>query len=167
MIISPSSFTGNQRETTLPVFVAQHQPENMDVSSKYLTQESVQVFRHSTILSGSRVENDVITEPVVASEVVTNSNVQPPHFFYMYTSVIEDFNIWFPFTPFEVSVLRTLNVAPSQLSPNSWGYMKAFQLACLGYEIENPSVAVFFSFFTYYHTDGALVPYELPADNAP
>jgi hypothetical protein len=84
----------------------------------------------------------------VAGEVVTSSNTQPPHFFYMYTSVIEDFNIWFPFTPFEVSVLRTLNVAPSQLSPNSWGYVKAFQLVCLGLEIETPPVAIFFSFFT-------------------
>jgi hypothetical protein len=120
----------------------------MDVSSKYLDQESVLAFRRKTILSGSQDENDVITEPVGEDEIVTDTNTQTPHFFYMYTSMIDYFNLWFPFTPFEISMLRTLNVAPCKLSPNSLGYMKAFQLACLGLEIEKPSVAVFFSFFT-------------------
>jgi hypothetical protein len=120
----------------------------MDVASKYLNWESVLTYRRKTILSGSDDENDIVTEPVGEDEIVTDTNTQTPHSFYMYTSIIDSFNIWLPFTPFEVLMLKTLNVAPCQLSPNSWGYMKAFELACLGLEIEKPFVAVFFSFFT-------------------
>ncbi|RDX67034.1 hypothetical protein CR513_54126, partial [Mucuna pruriens] len=35
-----------------------------------------------------------------------------------------------PFTSFERSVLRALNVAPSQLHPNSWAFVRAFELLC-------------------------------------
>ncbi|KAK2416528.1 hypothetical protein QL285_038917 [Trifolium repens] len=112
VIISPSSFTGKRRDTTLAVFVAQSVPETMDDSSKYQTLESVLAFRRKTILFGTNVESDVVTEPVGEDEVVTDVNIQLPHFFYMYTAVIKTFNIWFPFTSFEVSILRTMNIAP-------------------------------------------------------
>jgi hypothetical protein len=120
----------------------------MEVSSKYLTLESVARFRGLYALSGSGDEADVITEPVGEVEYVTHVNSQPPHYFYMYSSLIDSFNLWFPFTPFEVSMLKTMNVAPCQLTPNSWAYIKGFELLCRGLEIDQPSVVVFFSFFT-------------------
>jgi hypothetical protein len=46
-----------------------------------------------------------------------------------------------------MSILRVLNVAPTQLSPNSWSFIKAFELVCFGLDIYEPSVAVFFSFY--------------------
>jgi hypothetical protein len=98
-------------------------------------------------LSGTCVEGDVITEPVRKGEFVTTVNSQPPHYFYTYTNLIDTFILWYPFTSFEISMLRVLNVAPSQLHPNSRAFIKAFQLACLGLEIEQPSIAVFFSFY--------------------
>ncbi|KAK2435431.1 hypothetical protein QL285_020489 [Trifolium repens] len=42
---------------------------------------------------------------------------------------------------------ETLNVAPTQLSPNSWSFVKAFELICFGLDILDSSVAVFFSFY--------------------
>jgi hypothetical protein len=44
-------------------------------------------------------------------------------------------------------MLRVLNVAHIQLHPNSWAFIKAFELVCLGLEINKPSIAVFFSFY--------------------
>ncbi|MCI53733.1 hypothetical protein A2U01_0074980, partial [Trifolium medium] len=39
-----------------------------------------------------------------------------------------------------------MNVAPSQLHPNSWAFIKAFEVMCLGLEV-TPTVGVFFGFF--------------------
>jgi hypothetical protein len=64
----------------------------------------------------------------------------------MYGVVVQTFNLWFPFTQFEVSLLQTLNVAPIQLHPNSWGFAKAYQIICLALGI-TPSIGVFFSFY--------------------
>ncbi|KOM49471.1 hypothetical protein LR48_Vigan08g029800 [Vigna angularis] len=51
-------------------------------------------------------------------------------FFYYYASPFYDLYLRFPFTTFQMDVLRTLNVAPSQLHPNSWGYVQAFAVLC-------------------------------------
>ncbi|BAU01190.1 hypothetical protein VIGAN_11037100 [Vigna angularis var. angularis] len=45
-----------------------------------------------------------------------------------------------------MDVLKTLNVAPTQLHPNSWGYIQAFAVMCQALAI-NPTVALFFYFF--------------------
>jgi hypothetical protein len=68
----------------------------------------------------------------------------------MYGVVVQTFNLWFPFTQFEVSLLQTLNIAPIQLHPNSWGFAKAYQLVCLALGV-NPSIGVFFSFYHLKH----------------
>ncbi|KOM43977.1 hypothetical protein LR48_Vigan05g158200 [Vigna angularis] len=45
-----------------------------------------------------------------------------------------------------MEVLRVLNVAPSQLHPNSWGYMQAFAVLCRAVGIR-PTVGLFLHFF--------------------
>jgi hypothetical protein len=60
--------------------------------------------------------------------------------------VINNLNLWLPFTEFEVSILSMLNVAPSQLHPNNWAFVKAFELVCLGLDQE-PRLGVFFYFY--------------------
>lgn len=42
-------------------------------------------------------------------------------YFHFYVKVLEDFKIHLPFNDFEFDLLKTLNVAHSQLCPNSWG----------------------------------------------
>ncbi|PNX80047.1 hypothetical protein L195_g036042 [Trifolium pratense] len=125
IIISPSSFTGKPKNTCRDLVVAGLAPIKMETSSKYTNIEIVKCFREMVKLSGSGDKSGIITEP--EGEFVTTVNTNPPHYFYMYTSVIQLLNIWLPFTPFEVSMLRTLNVAPSQLHPNSWAFIKAFE----------------------------------------
>jgi hypothetical protein len=119
----------------------------MEISSMYDSAKSVAEFREKYDVSGDFEEENVVLEPVVAGEYVTSAHTTDPPFFYMYTHFIKDFHLYFPFTPFQASMLRTLNVAPTQLSPNSWSFVKAFELICFGLDILDPSVAVFFSFY--------------------
>lgn len=51
-------------------------------------------------------------------------------FFHFYYGVIEDFKVQIPFINFAPYLLKTLNVAPSQLCPNSWGFVKDFEMVC-------------------------------------
>jgi hypothetical protein len=64
----------------------------------------------------------------------------------MYASVVEHLNLWLPFTEFELALLNALNVAPTQLHPNGWAFVKAFELVCLGLDLE-PRLGVFFHFY--------------------
>jgi hypothetical protein len=119
----------------------------MEVSSTYQSVEGVAKFIALYDVSGTFNESDVILEPVEEGEYVTCVPSSEPAFFYMYTRFIEDFHLYFPFTQFQMSMLRVLNVAPTQLSPNSWSFIKAFELVCFGLDISEPSVVVFFSFY--------------------
>jgi hypothetical protein len=119
---------------------------NMEIFSKYTSEESVQDFRKDVMLSGSGREGDVVINPVGSKELVTGVNTQAPHYFYMYASVVENLNLWLPFTDFELAILNALNVAPTQLHPNSWAFVKAFELVCLGLDQE-PRLGVFFYFY--------------------
>jgi len=52
-------------------------------------------------------------------------------FFYMYMCQFLQLHVRLPFDDFSMRVLRLLNVAPTQLHPNTWGYLQAFRLLCL------------------------------------
>ena len=51
-------------------------------------------------------------------------------FFYFYSCLISDIHVRFPFDAFTMEVLRILNVAHSQLHPNSWASLQAFRVLC-------------------------------------
>ena len=67
-------------------------------------------------------------------------------FFYAYDFFFGQLGITLPFTEFETDLLWSCNVAPSQLHPNSWGFIKIFQLLCNGFGIP-ASQALFFYLF--------------------
>jgi hypothetical protein len=115
----------------------------MFTESKFHSPDSVQTLRGAIKFSGSGKECDVIVEPVDAGDRVTIVNHAPPHYFLMYGVVVQTFNLWFPFTSFEVSLLHTLNIAPIQLHPNSWGFAKTYGIICLALGL-TPSLGVFF-----------------------
>jgi hypothetical protein len=118
----------------------------MFTESKFHSPDSVQTLRGAIKFSSSGKECDVIVEPVDVGDRVTIVNPAPPHYFLMYGVVVQTFNLWFPFTSFEVSLLHTLNIAPIQLHPNSWGFAKAYEIICLALGL-TPSLGVFFSFY--------------------
>ena len=51
-------------------------------------------------------------------------------FFYFYSCLISNIHVRFTFDEFTMEVLRVLNVAPTQLHPNSWVALQAFRLLC-------------------------------------
>jgi len=51
-----------------------------------------------------------------------------------------------PFTFFEKELLTELNVAPCQLHPNAWGFIRAFEILCNHFG-HPPSTDVFLYFF--------------------
>src|ERR1051325_4488975 len=93
-------------------------------------------------------EDDVILETCETGETVCMSRPKGvnPEWFYFYVGVVEELNIQFPFTDIETDILQTINVAPSQLRPNSWGFIRAFELICRALMI-TPTIGLFFSLF--------------------
>ena len=73
-----------------------------------------------------------------------SNNGEP--FFFFYQTVFKRVEQRLPFNSFETELLTELNVAPSQLHPNSWAFIKAFSLL-MGYLGLSPSVDVFLHFF--------------------
>ncbi|GAU27363.1 hypothetical protein TSUD_55160 [Trifolium subterraneum] len=119
----------------------------MDTASKFTSSESILRFREGySLYNGDGEDELVIVETVRADELLTTVNREEPHYFYMYANVIQTLNLWFSLTFFEDTILRLLNVAPSQFHPNSWAFVKGYELLCYALDLE-PSLGVFFSFY--------------------
>nr|KYP72868.1 hypothetical protein KK1_005472 [Cajanus cajan] len=85
-------------------------------------------------------------EPCQADEgVYMGRSTDSPHF-YVYQCFFRDLGVCLPFTQFECDFLNFINAAPCQLHPNSWGFLRAFQVLCtvLGIEV---SLRVFLHFY--------------------
>ncbi|KAL2329820.1 hypothetical protein Fmac_017401 [Flemingia macrophylla] len=67
--------------------------------------------------------------------------------FYVYDCWFRDLEVKLPFDDFILSVLRTLNVAPTQLHPNSWAAMQAFKVLCLSLGV-TPMTPLFLHFYS-------------------
>jgi len=68
----------------------------------------------------------------------------PVDFFFMYARVMKDSCIVIPFDDSYSDVLRFLNIAPTQLHPNGWAYVRAFQFVCSALVI-TPTIPLFFT----------------------
>jgi len=72
----------------------------------------------------------------------------PRDFFFVYSTFFSHFYISFPFDDFTMSVLRILNVALTQLHPNSWAILQTFRIVCQIFGL-TPTPE---SFLYYYNT---------------
>ncbi|GAU39444.1 hypothetical protein TSUD_290100 [Trifolium subterraneum] len=148
VIISPSEFSSknpNNRSLIVADSVTTIST-SMEIYSRFTTGEFVSTFRQAVQVSGEGDEKRVVIDPVAVGEFVTTVNEQEPHYFYMYTHVLQTLHLWLPFNFFECQILRVMNVDPCQLHPNSWAFLKAFQVACEGLDLV-PTPGVFFFFF--------------------
>ena len=68
-----------------------------------------------------------------------------PPFFFMYKCLFQVLGLILPLTAFQCALLYHLNVALSQLHPNSWAIVMAFEILCPFFNIQ-PSVSVLFFF---------------------
>ncbi|MED6218390.1 hypothetical protein PIB30_026353 [Stylosanthes scabra] len=98
------------------------------------------------------LSKSVVDEELLASfreERVCYYNLGHPeerHFIYMYECLFSKLGVRVPFTQFEQDVLFNCRVAPTQLHPNSWGFMKAFQSVCWYLQLDL-SLRAFLYFF--------------------
>ena len=67
-------------------------------------------------------------------------------FFYLYQTVFKRIGVRLPFSRFERELLTEIDVAPAQLHPNSWAFIKAFGILW-GYFGQSPLVDIFLHFF--------------------
>ena len=81
-------------------------------------------------------------EPVCGDERANNGDP----FFYFYQVVFKSVGVRLPFSRFERELLTEINAAPAQLYPNSWAFVKAFDIL-FGFLGCAPSVDIFLHFF--------------------
>jgi len=51
-------------------------------------------------------------------------------FSYVYEFMFKEYSMTFPLTNFEAGMLSLMNIAPSQLHPNNWAFLRCFELVC-------------------------------------
>lgn len=112
-------------------------PEVQHIRSKYLTPESLDSLRD--FLEDKRGLDQVDCLPYSVEDHLHHSSEN--HGFFFYARVC----VRFPFTAFVSVVLRALNVAPSQLHPNSWCFVRVFEIVCKYYGI-TATIKKFFNF---------------------
>jgi len=103
------------------------------------------VYQHRAF--ARRHDEDIAVLPCTPGEPVCgdeSSNNWVP-FFYFYQIVFKRIGMCLPFSGFERKLLTEINVAPAQLHPNSWAFVKAFGILC-GYFGQPPLVDIFLHF---------------------
>jgi len=83
-----------------------------------------------------------VGEPVCADERANNG--EP--FFFLYATVFKWVKLCLPLTGFERALLTEINVAPAQLHPNNWAFLRVFGILCNHFG-HTPFVDVFLYFF--------------------
>jgi len=104
------------------------------------------VYQHRAF--ARRHDEDITVLPCIPGEPVCGderANNGVP-FFFFYQVVFKRIGMRLPFSRFERELLTEINVAPAQLHPNSWAFVKAFDILC-GYFGHTPSVDIFLHFF--------------------
>jgi len=95
-----------------------------------------------------RHDDDIAVLPCTLEEPVCRyerANDGVP-FFYFYQVVLKTISVRLPFSRFERELLTEINAAPTQLYPNSWVFVKAFDIF-FGFLGCAPSVDIFLRFF--------------------
>jgi len=64
--------------------------------------------------------------PICADDKGNNDEL----FCFIYTTLFKKVKLRLPFTRFERELLTELNIAAAQLHPNSWAFVRAFQIMC-------------------------------------
>jgi len=121
------------------------------VSSSFYTDTSVVEFLNEVpVLKASAKESLLVFGPCSLEDRVyrERSSTEPP-FFFMYSCLFADLHVSHPFDAFTAGVLKELNVAPTQLHPNSLASMQAFRIVCRTFGLR-PLPSCFLHFYSSY-----------------
>lgn len=67
-------------------------------------------------------------------------------FFYMYLPIIQDLGLIILFTIFECEVIKIINIVCSQISPDGWVFITAFEILYRDFMV-SPTMSLFLSFY--------------------
>lgn len=114
--------------------------------SEFTSRDSVERF--NALLSRSGKEKYAVAAPCHRGEIVC---YRPPpnnndRFTFVYETMLTKIRVCFPLSNFECDVLQYLNIAPTQLHPNGWGFLRAFSILMKGLD-SVPSIGWFFYYF--------------------
>jgi len=103
----------------------------LNETSSINTEADVLHFRDKTHLTFHKEHDDkVAIRPCLPREPVCTdndgNNGHPSCF--IYATVFKKVKLRFPFTRFERELLTELDIAPAQLHPNGWAFVRAFQI---------------------------------------
>lgn len=135
-----SCFPKNKKTMTTPFVVLK---EVEDIGSYYTFDDEILHFPTWMEVSSSEDKETVILEACSPSDKVTT----------LVSPLIKDMGFVFHCSPFSIEVMRVLNIAPTQLFSNSWGFIKAFETACEYLDV-TPALGVFFIFLYYQTREG-------------
>ncbi|CAK8531541.1 unnamed protein product [Lathyrus sativus] len=124
-------------------------PQVLKRHSIFISNESIlPLLQKIQLTHHSSHANELACLPCSEEERVCwqHTDENEPHFIYMYVFLFEKLLISLPFSKFQCDVLAALNVAPSQLHPNTWGFIRAFEILCSCVGVE-PSADKFLYFF--------------------
>jgi len=96
-------------------------PNVVEKSSSYNTVERVAEFfvKNPALKSGGHSNYFDVVPCGPTERVCMGRSGDGPPFFYMYTCFFSDLHVSLPFDTFTMGVLRALNVAPTQVHPNT------------------------------------------------
>ena len=122
-------------------------------TSEFTTFVSIMTYRKSehpkkNCLFGKEHDKFVKVVPCRVGEPVCCDKSSDPEgsFYFIYSTIFQKLLFRLPFPSFERALLTEINIAPAQLHPNSWAFVRAFSIMChhIGHL---PSVDVFLYFF--------------------
>ena len=119
-----------------------------DQSSLFIWSRLLNSWLNCTPVISKGVNGDIVSlERVSAVDRVCHGQEGATEkFFYMYMCHFSQLHVRLPLDDFTMGVLRALNVAPTQLHPNSWAYLQAFCILCKSLYLE-PTPYAFLYFY--------------------
>jgi len=126
-------------------------PSVLRIPSKIKSSDDLDKFllSHKNFLASNFPTEELAVDICGVTDQVCHGRENAPHdFFYVYSTLFSHLYVSFPFDDFTMSILRILNVAPTQLHPNSWAILQAFLVICQIFGL-TPTLE---SFLYYYNT---------------
>jgi len=107
-------------------------PKVIEFISIYRDSSSLDAFMDKhLLLKSDAFDNIFALDYCRSTDTICMGRSSPDgSFFFIYSCQFSNLHVVLPFDDFTMGVLRTLNVAPSQLHPNTWASLQAFRLMC-------------------------------------
>lgn len=118
------------------------------IFSDYQTNASITELRSQIRLSPLERELKFICYPYSEFDrVCMRAGEEEFPFVFLYKTMFKELELTLPFSVFHCSVLSALHIAPTQLHPNSWAFVRASEVQCTKLNI-SPTTTKFFHFYT-------------------